>query len=368
MAVLNQIPLIGAVLAFLLGVLVVTNKNQNRSARFTLGVIVLLNVHNLLESYLFYNDMSWPGLGLSYLHYHLIGALFLLYTYFLFRIDVNLKLWLGVLLFYTLIRLAILAPIEDDIFETATSFTPEIVGLVIDSFLSILLNIGLLILSLLKINKVQFAVNLRKVEQVNYNWLKTLLFIAICLYIAIFISNLTSLFDDEWLIYFKVESVINCLFSLALIYATMKFPVFAVYGDFRDLSQGIKEKYTKSSLSSDSSDQIWKDITNIMNEEKPYLNFEYRLNDLAERVGKSVHHVSQTINQKEGISFSDFINQYRVKEAKALLSSDRANKVTILAISLEAGFNSKTTFYNTFKKLTGITPTDFRRQHQASQA
>ncbi|MEP1095862.1 MAG: helix-turn-helix domain-containing protein [Cyclobacteriaceae bacterium] len=362
MIILNYIPLIGAILAFLLGILILFNKNQNKKARLTLGLIVFLNVHSLFEAYLFYNNLSWPGLGLSYLHYHLIGALFLLYTYFLFRIEVNLKVWIGVIIGYTLIRLAILAPIEDDILETATSFTPEVLGLTIDNLLSIFLNIGLLILAFLKIQKVHFAVQLTPREVVNYKWLKSLLIISIGLYIAILVSNISSIFDEDWLIYFKIESVFNSIFSLSLVYSGMRFPVFSVHGDFRDLGETTGGKYVKSSLNEKESNQIWEDITSVMADEKPYLNFEYRLNDLAERVGRSVHHVSQTINEKEGISFSDLINQFRVNEAKALLSAGRAKKVTILAVSLESGFNSKTAFYNTFKKITGQTPSDFVKE------
>jgi len=364
LTILDNIPLVGAVLAFLLGVLVLTNKNQNKKAKWTLGTIVFLNIHSLFEAYLFYNDISWPGLGLSYLHYHVTGALFLLYTYFLFRIEINLKLWLGVLLAFSLFRLAILTPLEDDILETATSFTPQIIGLVIDALLSVLLNIGLLALTFIKIQEARFAVVLTSAEQISYKWLKTLLVIAIGLYVAILLSNIISLFDRGWLIYFKIESVINSLFSLALIYATMKFPIFSVHGDFRDLPEETKKKYNKSSLTNEESNRIWKDINSIMVEERPYRNFEYRLNDLAEQVGQSIHHVSQTINEKEGMSFSDFINRFRVNDAKDLLSSDRAKQVTILAISLEAGFNSKTAFYNTFKKFTGKTPTEFIRENQ----
>ncbi|MEM8895131.1 MAG: AraC family transcriptional regulator, partial [Bacteroidota bacterium] len=75
-----------------------------------------------------------------------------------------------------------------------------------------------------------------------------------------------------------------------------------------------------------------------------------------------------TINEQEGVSFSDFINKYRVEDAKKLLSSGRSKQVTILAISLEAGFNSKTAFYNTFKKFTGQTPTEFIKENRQQAA
>ncbi len=361
MNILNNIPLVGAILALLLGVLILLSKNQNRRARFALSIIAFLNVHSLFESYLFYNDLSWPGLGLSYLHYHLVGALFLLYTYFLFQIEINVKLWIGVIIGFTVLRLVLLAPIEEDVLE-ATTYTPEILSLSIDNILSIILNVGLLVLAFIKIQKFHFVVELTASDQINYKWLKSLLIVSIGLYIIILVSNIISLFDEEWLIYFKIESVINSIFSLALVYSSMRFPVFSLHGDFDDLASKTKKKYLKSSLTAAELDQIWKDIGKAMEDEKPYLNFEYRLNDLAERVGRSVHHVSQTINEKEGKSFSDFINQFRIREAKKLLRAGRTKQVTILAVSLEAGFNSKTAFYNTFKKVTGMTPSDFVKE------
>ena len=367
MTALNYIPLIGAILAFLLGILIVSNRNQNKRARFVLALIVLFNVHSLLESYLFYNNLSWPGLGLSYLHYHLIGVLFLLYTHFLFRIDIQVRNWILGIVTITLLRIVFLSTINEDVLESATTFTADVIILSVDNILSILLNIWLLVLSFLKIRKIHFAVKLTAGEQVNYQWVKSLLAISIGLYLLILVSNMISLFDEEWLIYFKIESVINSIFSVALVYSSMRFPVFSVHGDFRDASATVKNKYINSSLTEDTSNEIWAEINQVMKEEKPYLNSEYRLNDLAERVGKSVHHVSQTINEKEGKSFSDFINEFRVEEAKYLLNSGRTKQVTILAVSLEAGFNSKTAFYNTFRKMTGLTPSDYLKQSDAQK-
>lgn len=366
MTVLNYIPLIGAILALLLGIVIVSNKNQNKRARFVLALIVLFNVHSLFESFLFYNGLSWPGLGLSYLHYHLIGPLFLWYAYITFRIDININLWIIVVAVFTMARIIMLDTINEDILETATSFTPEVITLSVDNVLSLILNIWMLSVAFTKIRKIHFAVKLTTKELINYQWVKSLLAITVGLYGLIFVLNTISMLDEEWLIYFKLESVINSIFSLALVYSSIRFPVFSVHGDFNEVSTSDRNKYSKSSLTEKESQEIWENIVHLMDEEKPYLNAEYRLNDLAERVGRSIHHVSQTINEHEGKSFSDFINQYRIKEAMALLDSGRTQQVTILAVALEAGFNSKTAFYNTFKKVTGMTPSNYLKENVSS--
>ncbi len=362
MGLLNIIPVIGAVVAILLGVFVIVSKQQSKSARITLALIVFLNAHNLIDSYLYYSDVEWSLGELSYLHYHLIGPLFLLYAYRVFRIELRVRLWVGIVLLMTLLRLVLLAPVSDDVLEVATTYTPDLIRVVIDNLLSILLNLGLLTLAFSKISHMTFVVSLSGSEKLNYRWLKTLLGLSIILYIAILISSVVSLFDEEWLIYFKIESVFNSIFSLSLVYCTMRFPIFSIHGDFKDLPEGIRKKYAKSSLTEVVANRLWSDIRQLMDEEKPYLNPAYRLNDLATSVDHSMHHVSQVINEKEDVSFSDFINKYRVEDAKRLLRSDRSRQVTILAISLEAGFNSKTAFYNTFKKITGQTPTQFIKE------
>ena len=74
----------------------------------------------------------------------------------------------------------------------------------------------------------------------------------------------------------------------------------------------------------------------------------------------SISSISKLINGREGCNFSDYINKYRVSEAKKLLADKNFDPYTIVAIGLECGFNSKSTFYTAFKKFTGQTPTQYR--------
>ena len=103
----------------------------------------------------------------------------------------------------------------------------------------------------------------------------------------------------------------------------------------------------------------------IIEKDKVHLNPEYRLNDLAKSSNISAHKVSHVINRIEGISFSDYINRYRIKEAKIMLVSEKHKTYTILAIAHEVGFNSKTAFYNAFKKQCSLSPSAYIKEHQA---
>ena len=111
---------------------------------------------------------------------------------------------------------------------------------------------------------------------------------------------------------------------------------------------------------------IMKELTSIIEKDKVYLNPEYRLNDLAKSSKTSTHKVSHVINRVEEVSFSDFINRYRIEEAKEMLVSEKHKTHTILAIAHEVGFNSKTAFYNAFKKQCNLSPSAYIKEHKSS--
>ncbi|WP_424519563.1 helix-turn-helix domain-containing protein [Rubrivirga sp.] len=97
-----------------------------------------------------------------------------------------------------------------------------------------------------------------------------------------------------------------------------------------------------------------------METERPYLNPEVRLSDLASSLGVSERTVSQVLADAFGGSFYDVVNGYRVAEAKArLLDPSFANRA-VLSIGLDAGFSSKASFNRVFKKQTGETPSAYR--------
>jgi AraC-like DNA-binding protein len=81
----------------------------------------------------------------------------------------------------------------------------------------------------------------------------------------------------------------------------------------------------------------------------------------------SPNHLSQVINQLEGKNFFDFVNAYRVEEVKRKMADDRSKKLTLLAIALESGFNSKTSFNMVFKKMTGQTPSQYYKSPDSRQ-
>lgn len=117
------------------------------------------------------------------------------------------------------------------------------------------------------------------------------------------------------------------------------------------------DKYGKSSLKSNEVQSHKEALENIMKEDKPYLNNELRLDDLAEALDIQKYHLSQILNQYIDMSFFDFVNQHRVNEAKQLMVKEPRR--TLLQIAYESGFNNKTSFVNAFKKFEGKTPSGY---------
>ncbi|TXG38660.1 helix-turn-helix domain-containing protein [Seonamhaeicola maritimus] len=101
-------------------------------------------------------------------------------------------------------------------------------------------------------------------------------------------------------------------------------------------------------------------IRNHIVNNKLYLDPLLSMEILASDMGVSKSYFSKLINSYSNFNFSDFINSFRVEQAKKFLSNDDFSEYTIVAIGLECGFNSKSTFYSAFKKFTSETPTSFR--------
>lgn len=98
-----------------------------------------------------------------------------------------------------------------------------------------------------------------------------------------------------------------------------------------------------------------------MDEKKPYLDPELTLSSLAKDLGIGRSQLSQLINDGIGDNFYDFVNKYRVEQVKKLMADPQVKHYNMLGIALEAGFKSKSTFNLIFKRFTGLTPTEYRK-------
>jgi AraC-like DNA-binding protein len=117
--------------------------------------------------------------------------------------------------------------------------------------------------------------------------------------------------------------------------------------------------YKNSNLSIEIKENIKQKIINYFEKEKAYLNPELSMTIVSESLKIPKYQITEVLNIEIGKSFYQFVNQYRVKAVKAMLS-DSNNKYSIEAIGYDCGFSSKSSFYTVFKSMTGETPVTFR--------
>lgn len=119
-------------------------------------------------------------------------------------------------------------------------------------------------------------------------------------------------------------------------------------------------KYKKTGLSKELSVEFKEKLLRLIEKEKPYLNNELRLGDLAKKLGLSRHQLSQVINENFKTSFSDFINQYRIEEVKKAIVTQK--DINITEVIFNCGFNNRVSFYKAFKNHTNYTPSEYREK------
>jgi len=197
-------------------------------------------------------------------------------------------------------------------------------------------------------------------------WVKTLLLIQI----VIIILNFLHLQLNE-IIVFGIEFTLEPLVQLGIlvlvniiIYQGLKNPQFFQKISETDLVNAeIKQSKEKTNkLNIGELNPLAIELEKYMLQYKPYLNSELNLDTLAKAMKVHPKTLSQAINQILGNNFSEYINSYRIEEAKLLLQNITDNQITIMEVMYQVGFNSRSVFNNAFKNKTGVTPSRYKEK------
>jgi len=124
------------------------------------------------------------------------------------------------------------------------------------------------------------------------------------------------------------------------------------------------KKYEKSTLTPERAERYLQRLQRAMELEKVYTDGDLTLQKLATRLSIPVQHLSQVVNEHHQQNILEFINAYRVEEAKRRLRDPEKKHLSILASAEDVGFNSKSSFNAVFKKYTNLTPSEFRKMGQ----
>lgn len=107
---------------------------------------------------------------------------------------------------------------------------------------------------------------------------------------------------------------------------------------------------------------IYNRMINIIEEEKLYRNPNLRISDVADKLSISPNYLSRIINEACNEGFNEIINNYRVNEVISLIKNGDFKNKTLFSLAQQAGFSSKSTFQSTFKKITGKTPSEYKKE------
>ena len=201
-------------------------------------------------------------------------------------------------------------------------------------------------------------------------WLRAFLGLHLAIYATHFLLILLGLVTDWHFPVTPFEGVVALAMSYLVLYSVIRRPeIFALSflgGDGpapRDNS-----KYSKQNLPEAKRGEYLERVRACMQNEKPYLQEDCNLKELARQLGIPPHHLSMVINIETGQNFFRFVNSYRVSEARRLLSDPASKGTTILDIAYRSGFQSKAAFNQSFKEETGMTPGAYRDRDSSEVA
>jgi AraC-like DNA-binding protein len=202
-------------------------------------------------------------------------------------------------------------------------------------------------------------------KRITLNWLKVLSISFYVVFLILFILGGLNMIGDfiPFDPYFVIFGFI-AVFSMVYSFYGIKQPVIfgEVFHDGENCEKKETEKYSRSGLKDSQAEKYLKKLLTYMESNKPFLDGDLTIHDLAENTGIARHHITQVLNENYKRNFFTFVNEYRVKEVMERFSDPKFNNYTILAIAMDAGFNSKTTFNSFFKSQTGLTPSEYREK------
>ncbi|HPI89699.1 MAG TPA: helix-turn-helix domain-containing protein [Spirochaetota bacterium] len=371
---------------FFLGIVLLVKKNNNLSNRIlallflAISVSMIMNYFHMTQKWSAFYCMIYVNLSF----YLLYGPLMYLYT---LSITGSIKkpltrylrhfLPFAVFLSYMVVRHRIIewtgAMDFKPFYENTSLFSyPNLV------ILFLFVNLGYICRSLHVVREYKKSLEeyFSDVQRISLIWLSLLLSGAM-IFIILIIAFLL-LFRDLTVNYFKTELVMIIYITyLATIYMATFFTIrYPQLFNEKMRSEKIHEdeekngtrapKYEKLKLDDSLKAQYTDELLHYMKLSKPYLNDSLTLRDLAGMINIPYHHLSLIINTDLKQNFYQFINTYRVEEAKTMLTLEEYKDFTILTIAFNSGFNSKTTFNTIFKQITGHTPSEYRKLHASA--
>lgn len=373
---LTMLYLSGVFLAFFLAFLLITKRNKNIAdfilASWLAAIGLNLAGHYMLltNQYIRYPSLIFFGFSLP-----LVYGPFL-YLYIKRQTSPESFSWKYLLHFIPVVVCNLLflsfytAPFEQrvEIFRhQGKEFETEMLLKLYSIYISGIVYVVLSFWTLYRFRK-NMVQQFSNTEKINFDWLLYLIiWITVIWGLVLFTDQVNIIYGAVtvfivWLGYFGIKQVQVFNQPMSVFGSnTEKMNVVFENKDEEEPVDLAEKKYQKSTLTEESIDDIHSRLLLLLNDEKPFVNPNITLNELAAMLDVHPNYLSQVINSKEEKNFYELINEKRIEEFLNRISLPESRQYTLLSIAFECGFNSKTSFNRNFKKYTGVTPSEYQK-------
>ena len=365
----------GIILTFLLLSVMLGKKNKLHVDKFLiiyLGFSAARQIYLYIETQGLLNESYWMLFGKS--HYLLNAPIFFFYVYALTQQQSLPKKWYVIVFIPFIVYALNFIYYYFWVFENSkVSFYNGLLYLdgqlslpwAFFVFLFLVIEPVFIMLFYVLLNgyKKRIRDSFSSIDKINLNWLKVIFniwFISAAVLVPISALTVGGVIGLSVHLMQVLVELANVVFLFILgFYGFKQTTIFSNL----DLAKSIDVKepvsYERSGLSKEQAAHYHQQLLALMKEKRPYLNGELSAGELAQQLNISVNHLSQVLNTVQRQNFFDFVNGYRVRQVIEKMKDPRNQHLTLLAIALDSGFNSKTSFNTIFKKATNQTPSRY---------
>lgn len=367
---LDFLILIGVTQGFIFAIIILFSRFFKNKANLYLGISLLLGVFINIQYWALHYDWYKEYQGFRILEDIELVLVFpvTLYFYYLKLLNPSLKLrnkqWVLFVPFIISIGLNLyiggqfyfdLYPIHNK------AWIPHFYT--IEYYFSILFNLALLVVEF----RLLFKNTIKYQPDIGYDlkWIRLFYTFHVLLIFFWIITNVVDYYyNNDYSII--IWLLLNILFYWIGYQGIYKFTLAKNRFEIREINKKKANEKQKDIIKFKEGEDnpYFKKFIQLLETEKLYRNQQLSRDDIAARLNISIGYLSQIINSVTQKNFSDYLNLYRVKEAKIMILNPEFDNYDMVAIGLEAGFNSKSAFYKYFKKETGHTPTTFKKIHK----
>ena len=203
-------------------------------------------------------------------------------------------------------------------------------------------------------------------EHINLRWLRNITWASTGVWLTALVVHILDLSGFELFVHQGSYPVLIALTIFIYAMGYFGFQQSEIFGKGFSLNEREMktQKYAKTRLDESTAENYYQQIEAYMRNQTPYTKPDLSLTEMSRELNIPEHHVSQVINNRIGMNFFQYVNQYRIEDVKKKLINREYSHLSILGIALDAGFNSKSAFNTVFKASTHMTPSQYRKIRQ----